>query len=207
MPKTYYIQWMHSHPTSILRGMIIFHGLYTSMIGVYYNMQPCDLIIPSTWRGKPPASQSHCIVMITSSKLKFSLKTMDDMTFDPRTCFACHSLSCLNWKGKLIYTPGHHQAISAWINIAAIACWSMHRCASKVQLLWIPSYSKKLYSTDINAWSVCLKLRDNGLLAKPTHDHIIRFAPPLIISEEQLLEATDIIKRTINSLWVTFQLW
>ena len=37
------------------------------------------------------------------------------------------------------------------------------------------------------AWDVCLKLRDNGLLAKPTHDHIIRFAPPLVINEEQLL--------------------
>ena len=37
------------------------------------------------------------------------------------------------------------------------------------------------------AWDVCLKLRDNGLLAKPTHEHIIRFAPPLVINEEQLI--------------------
>jgi ornithine--oxo-acid transaminase len=50
------------------------------------------------------------------------------------------------------------------------------------------------------AWDVCLALRDNGLLAKPTHDHIIRFAPPLIINKEQILEAADIIKRTIESL-------
>ena len=42
------------------------------------------------------------------------------------------------------------------------------------------------------AWDVCLKLRDNGLLAKPTHEHIIRFAPPLVINEEQLLEAIGI---------------
>lgn len=47
------------------------------------------------------------------------------------------------------------------------------------------------------AWDVCLKLRDNGLLAKPTHDHIIRFAPPLVINEEQLLEATAIIEKTL----------
>jgi ornithine--oxo-acid transaminase len=50
------------------------------------------------------------------------------------------------------------------------------------------------------AWDVCLALRDNGLLAKPTHDHIIRFAPPLIITKEQILEAADIIKRTIEGL-------
>ncbi|MCF6184370.1 MAG: ornithine--oxo-acid transaminase, partial [Bacteroidales bacterium] len=49
------------------------------------------------------------------------------------------------------------------------------------------------------AWDVCLKLRDNGLLAKPTHGHIIRFAPPLVINEEQIREAADIIKKTILS--------
>ena len=43
------------------------------------------------------------------------------------------------------------------------------------------------------AWDVCLKLRDNGLLAKPTHEHIIRFAPPLVIYEEQLLEGVRVI--------------
>ncbi|MGE5431551.1 MAG: ornithine--oxo-acid transaminase [Syntrophomonadaceae bacterium] len=47
------------------------------------------------------------------------------------------------------------------------------------------------------AWDVCLKMRDNGLLAKPTHQHIIRFAPPLVITKEQILEAVDIIKRSI----------
>ena len=49
------------------------------------------------------------------------------------------------------------------------------------------------------AWDVCLKLRDNGLLAKPTHGHIIRFAPPLVINEEQVREAANIIKETILS--------
>ena len=48
------------------------------------------------------------------------------------------------------------------------------------------------------AWDVYLKLRDNGLLAKPTHEHIIRFAPPLVINEEQLIEAIGIIEKTLK---------
>ena len=47
------------------------------------------------------------------------------------------------------------------------------------------------------AWDVCVAMKENGLLAKPTHDHIIRFAPPLVITEEQLMEAIEIIKKTI----------
>jgi len=47
------------------------------------------------------------------------------------------------------------------------------------------------------AMDVCIKMADNGLLAKPTHDHIIRFAPPLVITEEQLMEAVSIIKKSI----------
>lgn len=50
------------------------------------------------------------------------------------------------------------------------------------------------------AWDVCLKLRDNGLLAKPTHGHIIRFAPPLVINEEQIMECVDIIKKTFKEI-------
>jgi ornithine--oxo-acid transaminase len=50
------------------------------------------------------------------------------------------------------------------------------------------------------AWDVCLALKENGLLAKPTHDHIIRFAPPLVITEEQILEAAAIIKKTIENM-------
>lgn len=49
------------------------------------------------------------------------------------------------------------------------------------------------------AWDVCLKMAENGLLAKPTHDHIIRFAPPLVITEEELMQAVDIIKKSILS--------
>ncbi|MGB0930764.1 MAG: ornithine--oxo-acid transaminase [Chitinophagales bacterium] len=46
-------------------------------------------------------------------------------------------------------------------------------------------------------WDICLKLRDNGLLAKPTHGNKIRFAPPLVMTEEQLYECVDIIRKTI----------
>ena len=47
------------------------------------------------------------------------------------------------------------------------------------------------------AWNICLKLRDNGLLAKPTHGNIIRFAPPLVMTEDQLFDCIGIIKKTI----------
>jgi len=48
------------------------------------------------------------------------------------------------------------------------------------------------------AWDICMKLRDNGLLAKPTHGNIIRFAPPLVMTEEQLLDCVSIITKTIG---------
>jgi ornithine--oxo-acid transaminase len=47
------------------------------------------------------------------------------------------------------------------------------------------------------AWDICMALRDNGLLAKPTHGDKIRFAPPLIITQEQMEECCDIIEKTI----------
>jgi len=49
------------------------------------------------------------------------------------------------------------------------------------------------------AWDVCLKMAENGLLAKPTHEHIIRFAPPLVINREQIEECCDIIEKSILS--------
>lgn len=47
------------------------------------------------------------------------------------------------------------------------------------------------------AWDICVALKDNGLLAKPTHGNIIRFAPPLVMNEDQLNECCDIIEKTI----------
>lgn len=49
------------------------------------------------------------------------------------------------------------------------------------------------------AWDICMALRDNGLLAKPTHGNIIRFAPPLVMNEEQLLDCVAIITKTLQA--------
>lgn len=60
---------------------------------------------------------------------------------------------------------------------------------------------KIIYFSDIaKAWDVCIKLKDNGLLSKPTHENIIRFSPPLTINEAELRESVDIIKKTVQSL-------
>jgi len=48
------------------------------------------------------------------------------------------------------------------------------------------------------AWNICMALRDNGLLAKPTHGNIIRFAPPLVMTKEQLLDCVSIIIKTLK---------
>ncbi|TTC29615.1 Ornithine aminotransferase, mitochondrial [Bagarius yarrelli] len=63
----------------------------------------------------------------------------------------------------------------------------------------VPQYQAKIIFADYDAWRVCLRLRDNGLLAKPTHGHIIRLAPPLIIKEDEIRECAEIIQRTILS--------
>ncbi len=52
--------------------------------------------------------------------------------------------------------------------------------------------------TSDTAWNICLKLRDNGLLAKPTHGNIIRFAPPLVMTEDELLDCIAIITKTLK---------
>jgi len=47
------------------------------------------------------------------------------------------------------------------------------------------------------AWDLCVAMKDNGLLAKPTHGNIIRFAPPLVITEKEIRDCVSIIERTI----------
>ncbi len=49
------------------------------------------------------------------------------------------------------------------------------------------------------AWDICVALKDNGLLAKPTHGNIIRFTPPLVITEEQILDCVSIITKTLET--------
>jgi ornithine--oxo-acid transaminase len=52
---------------------------------------------------------------------------------------------------------------------------------------------------DYDAWEFCMRLRDNGLLAKPTHGDKIRFAPPLVINEEQMHESIEVIEKVAKS--------
>ena len=68
----------------------------------------------------------------------------------------------------------------------------------KVIFLERNSFKRYIYafSKEYDAWEFCMRLRDNGLLAKPTHGDKIRFAPPLVINKEQMLEAVDIIHKT-----------
>jgi len=48
------------------------------------------------------------------------------------------------------------------------------------------------------AWQICLSMAQHGLLAKPTHGNIIRFAPPLIITEEEMRESCEIIREVVG---------
>jgi ornithine--oxo-acid transaminase len=50
------------------------------------------------------------------------------------------------------------------------------------------------------AWDVCVKMKENGLLAKPTHQHIIRFAPPLVITEDELRACVAIFKKSLEDV-------
>ncbi|MDX9882533.1 MAG: ornithine--oxo-acid transaminase [Prolixibacteraceae bacterium] len=55
---------------------------------------------------------------------------------------------------------------------------------------------------DKTAWDICLAMKENGILAKPTHEHIIRFTPPLIINKEQMTDALSRIKKTFREFGV-----
>ena len=59
----------------------------------------------------------------------------------------------------------------------------------------------KSNKTEYDAWEFCMRLRDNGLLAKPTHGDKIRFAPPLVINKAQIEECVDIIYKTAKSFF------
>ncbi len=57
-----------------------------------------------------------------------------------------------------------------------------------------------MFEKGFEAWDICLKLRDAGLLAKQTHGNIIRFAPPLVISESEVHEALAIIRKVFEAI-------
>ena len=80
----------------------------------------------------------------------------------------------------------------------------MHSLMGKTKLISLVRGKGLLNAILINdspesktAWNLCLKFAENGLLAKPTHGNIIRFAPPLVISEDQIHECCDIIEKSI----------
>ncbi len=52
----------------------------------------------------------------------------------------------------------------------------------------------------MSAWDVCIQMKENGLLAKPTHGNIIRFAPPLTITESEVDQCLDIIEKSVNQV-------
>ena len=58
----------------------------------------------------------------------------------------------------------------------------------------------KPFNQNKTAWDVCIALKNNGLLAKQTHEHIIRFAPPLTINYDEINEAADIIEQTLHTI-------
>jgi len=76
------------------------------------------------------------------------------------------------------------------------AQWSA--CISLANLA-VNIFENILRVSEYDAWEVCLRMRDNGLIAKPTHQDKIRLAPPLVITEEQLHESIDIISKTLRS--------
>jgi len=80
---------------------------------------------------------------------------------------------------------------------------------SKIKSKWIKTIRGRglLNAMEINdtiksktAWNICIKMAENGLLAKPTHGNIIRFAPPLVINEAQIKEAVAIIEKSLNAI-------
>jgi len=78
--------------------------------------------------------------------------------------------------------------------VAKISCKKMTLVRGKGLLNAI------VFEKGFEAWNVCLALRDAGLLAKQTHGNIIRFAPPLVITEKELREALGIIKSVLEKI-------
>jgi ornithine--oxo-acid transaminase len=81
--------------------------------------------------------------------------------------------------------------------------YEMEKLKSECSLVKVVRGKGLLNAVEINdstdsstAWDLCMNLKNNGLLAKPTHGNIIRFAPPLVMTEEQLRECVGIIRKT-----------
>lgn len=141
-------------------------------------------------------------------------------------------VSCVLADDEIMLTikPGEHGStyggnpIAAKVSIAAMEVIREEKLAENAERLG-KIFRKKLKSIDSelieivrgkgllnavvikpvdgkSAWDVCVALKNNGLLAKPTHEHIIRFTPPLVITEEQILEAIGIIVKTFAEIGI-----
>ena len=90
-----------------------------------------------------------------------------------------------------LYRQGIRKRLNTYIETSSIV--TLVRCKGLLNAIVIND------SEDSDtAWNICLRLRDHGLLAKPTHGNIIRFAPPLVMTEEQLLDCVSIIITTLK---------
>ena len=109
-----------------------------------------------------------------------------------------------------VIKPGNHGStfggnpVAAAVAIAALSVVRDEKLAENAERLgkiFRSELSSYIETSSIAklAWNICLKLRDNGLLAKPTHGNIIRFAPPLMMNEEQLRDCVSIIIETLKS--------
>ena len=100
--------------------------------------------------------------------------------------------------------PPHHELSENAAYLGEIFRSKMRQMIEKTDLVTLVRGKGLLNAIVINdteesetAWNICMKLAENGLLAKPTHGNIIRFAPPLVMTEVQLLECCAIIEKTI----------
>jgi ornithine--oxo-acid transaminase len=115
-----------------------------------------------------------------------------------------------------VIKPGNHGStfggnpVAAAVGIAALTVVkeeSLAQNAYDLGVLFRTEMQKYIdHSSIVNdteqsetAWNICLALRDNGLLAKPTHGNIIRFAPPLVMTREELLDCVEIISKTLTA--------
>ena len=102
-----------------------------------------------------------------------------------------------------VIKPGQHGStfggnpIAAKVVIAALEVVKDEKLAENAQILG-ELFRSEMQRISDTAWNLCLALMKNGLLAKPTHGNIIRFAPPLVMTREELLECVAIIEKTIK---------
>ena len=117
--------------------------------------------------------------------------------------FGGNPLACAVATAALEVVKDEHLAENAK-NLGELFRMRMNRLIEKTDLVNLVRGKGLLNAIIINdsedsktAWNICLSLKENGLLAKPTHGNIIRFAPPLVMTEEQLHECCDIIEKVL----------